>query len=133
MLGGGIDGNDQLTHELVDLVAVGCLVDDATVVVLHPDGARTPSPRVLREVVLHHREVERPDERLVDDRRVSRELKHVGHRVAVALDGVASFLVGIKRLLVVDDGCHVLDAGVVALDAVRPLDGARQRRPPQCS
>ncbi len=96
--------------------------------------SRTPSPRPLIQSMLEHHEMKRLEHSFVHSRgRVLRDLKHVRHGVAVASERQARVLVCRERRLIINSSDHVIQARVVALDAVRRLDCASEGHAPQRS
>lgn len=74
--------------------------------------------------MLEHHEVERFDHSFIDACvRVLGDLKDVRHRVAIARERQLRFCRRVERRFAFDGGGHVVEARVVALDAVRALDG----------
>ena len=122
---------DQLFHQRLYQVSVGCRVHDIAMRGPHRYVAAPPLARGFVEVVLEHHEVERLQQRCVDGGRRWSQADHVGHGVPVAADRITRGRIGDAGLLTLHDGGHVLDAGVVPLDGVRSLDRPRLGHPPK--
>jgi hypothetical protein len=74
--------------------------------------------------------MEGADERFVDQHVVVlAELQHIAHGVATTSERQLGFRVGVQGLLAFDRCGHIVEAGVVALDAVGSLNGPRQGQP----
>lgn len=116
-------------HDQVgDKLRIRALVDDLARL-FAPDEDRPGSPAswALAQVVLQHHEVQSLQQPFVDvDARILRQLQHVGHRVPVADERELRILGRVEGRLAVDGGDHVIEAGVIALDAVRRLHCSRE-------
>src|ERR1035437_3325722 len=92
------------------------------------DVPRAPAAWVLIQAGLEHHEVEGLKKARIPLRtRVLRDLKHVRHRVAVAIQGQPRLFVGAQGRLIINRGDNIVEARVVALDAVGTLHGASKR------
>ena len=121
----GADLSHELGDETRDVAGVRTLVHDLPgVLPADVDRPGSPSAGALREVVLQHHEMQRSNEGLVDrDARIVSELQDVGHRVPIAENRHPGLALRVERLLVVGRGNGIVQGDVVALDAVRSLDG----------
>src|SRR4051812_46656868 len=88
----------QFTDEFLDIVAIGCGIDHIAILILDPYGTGAPLPWILRQVVLHHHEMQRLQEALVERGHLwgSGELQDICHRVPIAGDRLLSLLVRIE-------------------------------------
>jgi hypothetical protein len=69
-------------------------------VIAYVDRTRTPAARISGEIVADHHKVEAAEKPLaIAEVRVSGELQHKGHGVAITLDSQPRFLPGFDRLL----------------------------------
>jgi len=120
---------NERRHQLHGRTGIDLL---AGAVVADEDRARAPPSRVLGEVVAHHHEVERLEQIAgVGEVRISSLLKNIGHRQAVPFDRKPGLVLRIERLLASDRSDGIVHRDVIAFDAVRSLDRAREGAPPQ--
>ena len=125
------DLRQRLVHQRLHEFTIGCLVHDFAAGAGYPHGARPPAAGMLAEVVLHHHEVQRQQERDVDVGSAGGHLQDAGHGPAVAGDGAARLIAHLGGFLTVDDCGGALNARVVALDGQRPARCAGKFRSPQ--